>query len=195
MEMDLPKLINDKIINGYSNKTKEEVCKNLLGVYGNYAATTYFKSIYKDVDNEVSIYDESGKEITKADISFVDNENNQTFVEVKAATQILANARNYVDDKEYEYHNLKARELNIIKYKQIGKKLINQVTKLSSTGKKVCVVIFSGCTLDDDIKKKLEKMKVEVITLATDIISLEEEINNIVENIHKHFQKGSKKRN
>lgn len=184
MEMDLPKLIKDKIINKYSDKTKEEVSKNLLGIYGNYAASVYFKSLYNNVENEVSIYDNEGNEITKADISFIDKNGNKNYVEVKAASQILFDGKNYIDDEEYDY-NSKEKKLNIIKYKNIGKKLINQVTKLLSTGKKVSVVIFSGCVMDNEIKRKLSEMNVDVITLATNIFSLEEEINKIVESVHK----------
>ena len=41
MDLNVPKIIYDKILMNFSEKTLDEVTKNLLGVYGNYIATKY----------------------------------------------------------------------------------------------------------------------------------------------------------
>ena len=100
MDLNIPKLIYEKLICKYNTKTLDEVTKNLLGVYGNYIATLYCKRMYKNVQNEVPIKDKSGKVITKADIVFTDLNDNENYCEVKATNQIIDNIRNYVDKDE-----------------------------------------------------------------------------------------------
>ena len=41
MDISIIRLFKEKIINNYSLKTLDEVTKNLLGVYGNFIATSY----------------------------------------------------------------------------------------------------------------------------------------------------------
>lgn len=43
MDINVPMLFYDKIINNPSAENIDNVTKNLLGVYGNYLATHYFK--------------------------------------------------------------------------------------------------------------------------------------------------------
>ena len=72
MDINVPMLFYDKIINNPSAENIDNVTKNLLGVYGNYLATHYFKMQGYDVDNEVGVYD-NGNLLTRADISFIDS--------------------------------------------------------------------------------------------------------------------------
>ncbi len=178
MDISIINLFKEKIINNYSLKTLDEVTKNLLGVYGNFIATSYCKALYNNVENEVSIKDNMGKMITKADISYVDNNGNLNYCEVKAAHQIIDNIRNFVDKDDVKEGFYEDKDKEILKYKNIGKKLITQVKKLSSTSNKVNVIIFKDCYVDDVIKRKLKDLNVNVITLMVDINELEEEIKN-----------------
>ena len=184
MDLNIPKLIYEKLICKYNTKTLDEVTKNLLGVYGNYIATLYCKRMYKNVQNEVPIKDKSGKVITKADIVFTDLNDNENYCEVKATNQIIDNIRNYVDKDENKLSYFTDKDNIIIKYKNIGKKLITQVKKLLTTSKKVNVFIFEGCIVDEIIKQKLKGLNVKVITLATNINELEEEIKSMLIHIH-----------
>lgn len=180
MDLNIPKLIYEKLICKYNAKILDEVTKNLLGVYGNYIATLYCKKMYKKVQNEVPIKDEKGNVITKADIAFTDLSGNENYCEVKAASQIIDNIRNYVDKDENKLSYFTDKDNIIIKYKNIGKKLITQVKKLLTTNKKVNVFIFEGCIVDEVIKQKLKELNVNVIILATNVNELEEEIKNML---------------
>lgn len=176
MNLNIEKMFYDKIINDYSDKTLDEVTRNLLGVYGNYIATLYYKKIYKDTKNEVPIIDDNGKEVTRADISFTDGLGKKTYVEVKAAKQIIDNIRNYVDLDEDLSNCYSDKDSEIIKYKMIGKKLITQVKKLSKTGANVIVTIFDGCYMDDIIKDELKDLNAKINIINMNINDLEEEI-------------------
>lgn len=187
MDLNLVKLFYDKIITNYSKSSLDEVTKNLLGVYGNYLATYYYSSLKYNVKNEVPVYDSLGKEITRADVSFIDNDGVLNYCEVKATSQIIDNIRNYVDNDNAEDKGYVDKDNEIIKYKQIGKKLINQVKKLSSTGAKVNVVIFSGCIMDNIIKNELSHLGANVLTLAIDVNELEKQIKDMVISIRRYF--------
>ena len=100
MDLDILNLIYEKIINNYDEKKLDEVTRNILGVYGNYIARSYCMSLFKDVDSEVPILDSKGNEITRADICFTDNSGLKHYAEVKCASQIIDNIRNYVDADE-----------------------------------------------------------------------------------------------
>lgn len=179
MDVSITKLFKEKIINNYSLKTLDEVTKNLLGVYGNFIATYYCAHLYKNVQNEVPIKDKTGRVVTKADLSYVDNDGSLNYAEVKAAHQIIDNIRNYVDDDNTKGY-YEDRDNEMIKYKNIGKKLITQVEKLSDTGKKVNVFIFKGCYVDDVIKRRLREFNTQVHVIMVDIKRLEDEIRNIL---------------
>lgn len=83
MDFNLIKLFNDKIFNNYNEKSLEVVTKNLLGVYGNYIASNYFKVLGYNVENEKNIKDKNNIVLTKADISFIDKEGNLIYVKLK----------------------------------------------------------------------------------------------------------------
>lgn len=176
MDLNIIKLFYEKLIANYSIKNVDEVTRNLLGVYGNYIATLYYKKFYKNVENEVPIKNENNKEITKADISFTDKNNKVFYVEVKAAKQIIDNIRNYVDSDIPLNNCYTDKDSEIIKYKMIGKKLIEQVNKLSKNNKNVIVTVFEGCYIDDIIKAKLNKLNVNINIINVNINDLEEEI-------------------
>lgn len=179
MNLSIMNLFKDKIINNYSEKNLMQVTRNLLGVYGNYIATYYYEKMYKNVENEVPINDESGREITKADISFIDNEGYKNYCEVKASPWIIEDEDVYVDDSIPK----EERKFELIKYKNIGKKLITQASKLRNKNERVNVVVFKGCTIDNKIKEKLNQLGVHMLTINMDINELEEYIKNIIINI------------
>ena len=188
MDLNIPYLINEKIINNFDEKKLDEVTRNILGVYGNYIATSYCMSIFKDVENEVPILDSKGKVITRADISFIDNVGNKHYAEVKCANQIIDNIRNYVDsDLEKDYYEDKDNE--IIKYKNIGKKLIEQLKKLSTTGCDTNVFIYKNCYVDGIIRKKIKELGATIIRINLDINELEDEIRNILIRIKSNSEK------
>ena len=177
MDLNVTKIIYDKILMNFSEKTLDEVTKNLLGVYGNYIATKYLKIKYKNIKNEVPIKDQNENIITKADIAFVDKDNKINYCEVKAVNKILDN------DESYEENNVE-----IIKYKSIGKKLMSQVSKLLSTGSKVNVIVFNGCDIDNKVREKLINNKVRIITILIDINNLENEIKKMIVNIYQYVK-------
>lgn len=188
MDINVPMLFYDKIINNPSAENIDNVTKNLLGVYGNYLATHYFKMQGYEVENEVGVYD-NGNLLTRADISFIDSNGIRNSCEVKAAYQIIDNIRNYKDnslEKTGYYKNLDAE---IIKYKKIGEKLIKQVKKLSKDGSLVNVIIFDGCYMDEIIKQELKKLGANIITLNVNIYDLEENIKKNVLRILSYFSK------
>ena len=180
MDISIIRLFKEKIINNYNLKTLDEVTKNLLGVYGNFIATCYCRALFNDVKNEVPIKDKMCKVITKADISYIDNNRKLNYCEVKAAHQIIDNIRNYVDLDDVKTGSYEDKDNEIIKYKNIGKKLINQAKKLSGTGKKVNVFIFKGCYVDDVIKRKLKELNVSLHVIMVDIKQLEDEITRMI---------------
>lgn len=190
MDNDLPHLFHDKILNINNvkelNLNKEIIVKTLLGIYGNFLATSYYKSLGYNVLNEYPVYDKNNNLLTKADIAFADEYGNFNLCEVKLAYQIIDNIRNYKSEDEKLYNGKVYYDMDndIIKYKRIGDKLITQVKKLKESKKNVTVVIFDGCYMDDIIKDKLTKeLKVTIKTIAINVKILKEQIENIVEDI------------
>ena len=147
MDNDLPKLFYDKIISSTDKKelefNKDVIVKTLLGVYGNYLATLYYKNLGYEVENEYPVYDKDNMLLTKADLAFTDEEGNQNLCEVKLASQIIDNIRNYKSEDEELYNGKVYYDMDddIIKYKKIGDKLITQVKKLKNSGKNITVII------------------------------------------------------
>ena len=202
MDINVPMLFYDKIINNPSAENIDNVTKNLLGVYGNYLATHYFKMQGYDVENEVGVYD-NGNLLTRADISFIDSNGRRNYCEVKAAFQIIDNIRNYKDNSLDRTGYYKDLDAEIIKYKKIGEKLIRQVEKLSKDGSLVNVIVYDGCYMDEIIKQKLKELGANIITLDVNIYDLEENIKKNVLRISDYFNnnvtanidyKGKKKR-
>lgn len=202
MDINVPMLFYDKIINNPSTENIDDVTKNLLGVYGNYLATHYFKMQGYDVENEVGVYD-NGNLLTRADISFIDSNGRRNYCEVKAAFQIIDNIRNYKDNSLDRTGYYKDLDAEIIKYKKIGEKLIRQVEKLSKDGSLVNVIVYDGCYMDEIIKQKLKELGANIITLDVNIYDLEENIKKNVLRISDYFNnnvtanidyKGKKKR-
>ena len=69
MDFNLVDLFYDKVFVNSNNEKIDEITKNLLGIYGNFLATYYFKQLGYNIDTEVPVYD-GKKEVTKADLSF-----------------------------------------------------------------------------------------------------------------------------
>ena len=182
MNIDLPSLFYEKLILNSGDKYKEQLSKNLLGIYGNFFATNYFKGLGYDVINEFPIYDEKNNIITKADLYFKDKNGIDNYCEVKTTHQIIDNIRNYMDnDIDGEVGKYVDKDDEIIKYKNIGKKLIKQVGKLSLKKSKVNVIVFNGCYIDSVILSELNDRDVGIIYMAINIDDLENYINHIIE--------------
>ena len=189
MDMDLIRLFYDKIIKAKDNnslvKNKDDLSQMLFGVYGNYCATKHFKDLGYDVINEYSIKDRFKREITKADIAFYDDNNKLNLCEVKATPQIIDNIRNYKSDNEDMYNDsfYYDKDAEIIKYKEIGKKVLKQTKKLKTRGDIVNVVLFKECYIDDIIKDKLKNTGCNIIYINYDINKLKRYVYDIVTNI------------
>lgn len=185
MDVDLVRIFYEKILcvkeTLIISQNIDVICKTLLGIYGNYIATCYYKNLGYDVKNEYGVY-QNGTLITRADIAFFNHDGDLNFCEVKAAPQIIDNIRNYNSKDEEKYNGKYYYDMDkdILKYKEIGSKLIKQVSKLVKTGKKVMVVIFDGCFMDDIIKDRLNKMGANIFKLAVNINDLEDQIYDMV---------------
>ena len=191
MDIDLVRLINDKIINcGEKEREKniDSVSKNILGIYGNYVAYLYYTGLGHNVFLEYPIFDENNKIITKADLAFFDKDNNLNLCEVKTAFEIILNKVNYKKIKEDN------DKIDIIKYLNIGKKLLKQVKKLKKKSKNVNVIIFNKCYVDGIIKEILNKNNVNIRLLSLDVFELYDQIKNNILNIYNvyHSQNMSK---
>ena len=191
MDIDIIRLFHDKIYTQNQNidLNKEAISKNLLGVFGNFIASNYFKGLGYEIVNEYPVLNKEGITVTKADIAY-EEQNELHLCEVKTTSQIIDNIRNYKDENEKKYSDDVFFDLDkeIIKYKQIGTKVIEQVGKLKNTSAKVNLIVFNGCYIDDIIKDKLEKQGVYIKYIAPNIHQLEDYINNITENIVKDLK-------
>lgn len=200
MDINLPRLFYEKLLVSPSKENKESLSKNLLGIYGNYFATFYFKGMNYNVSNEFPVYDEKQNLITKADLAFFDKTGVLNYCEVKATSQIIDNIRNYYDVKENGYvGGYYDIDSEIIKYKNIGKKLLKQVDKLSMPGVKVNVIVFNGCRVDNVIAEELQKRNVNIQRLAININDLEKYVDSIIDSViknilKKHAEKSSKRK-
>jgi hypothetical protein len=188
MNVDLVRIFYEKIfIENIKSKlfdNKDVIVKTLLGIYGNYVATEYYKALGYDVFNEYGVYKDANFS-TRADIAFYDADGNLNLCEVKAAHQIIDNIRNYNSDNEEKYNGKYYYDMDndIIKYKEIAAKLIAQVKKLKASSDFVTVVIFAGCFMDDIVKDKLNKLGVKIFTISVNINELETQIKEIVSNV------------
>lgn len=190
MDIDIVRLFYDKVICSNENNIDENidiVSKSMLGIYGNYISSKYLNSLgYKTV-NEFPVVNSDGKLLTKADIAFYDKDNMLNLCEVKMSYQILDNIRNYSDfDEEDKKGSYTDKDLIIIKYKNIGKKLLKQVEKLSLTNAKVNVITFDGCYIDDIILNKLKEMKVHHMVINVNIESLEKELKKMIYDVYNY---------
>lgn len=184
MDIDLPMLFYEKLIINKDYIYKEQLSRNLLGVYGNFIASNYFKGLGYEVENEVPVYDQNCNEITRADLCFTDKNGIKNFCEVKTTTQIIDNIRNYIDDEEFSIKgSYEDKDNEIIKYKNIGKKLLKQVDKLKQGNSVVNVIVFKGCYIDSIITSELKKQGINIIYLACNIKDLEKYVENIVDDV------------
>lgn len=189
MDFDLIKLFNDKIINSSEEKKEENinvVSKNLFGIVGNYIAYSFYLNKGYNVSVEYPLYDIDGNLLTKADIAFIDNNNNFNLCEVKTAFQIISNDNSYLEIDEMDSYS-KKKEL--IKYKEIGKKLCKQVEKLSDNNSLVNVTVFKNCNIDNDIKSILKDKKVKLNIIPIDVYELFYQTKKVVEKIYNDTHK------
>ena len=202
MDIDIIRLFYDKIYIETKNidLNKDSISKNLLGVFGNYIASNYFKGLGNEIINEYPVLNKEGLTVTKADIAYKE-QNELHLCEVKTTSQIIDNIRNYKDENEKRYNDNVYFDLDkeIIKYKQIGVKVIEQVKKLKSYSDNVYLVVFNGCYIDDIIRDKLKKIGINIKFIAPNIHELEEYINSITDSIvnelklEKYYDKDCKK--
>lgn len=190
MDIDIVRLFYDKVICSNENNIDENidiVSKSMLGIYGNYISSKYLNSLGYETVNEFPVVNSDGKLLTKADIAFYDKDNMLNLCEVKMSYQILDNIRNYSDfDEEDKKGSYTDKDLIIIKYKNIGKKLLKQVEKLSLTNAKVNVITFDGCYIDDIILSKLKEMKVHHMVINVNIESLEKELKKMIYDVYNY---------
>lgn len=173
MDLDIVKLINDNVINTDDKQSLEIAKTTLLGVFGNYFTAYYYKKLGYEVETEKPLYDKKGNELTRVDISYKDKNSNTYLCEVKTAFQIIDNMRNYVDvDSNINRAFYTDKDEEIIKYKNIGKKLIKQATRLKQYSNNVNVIIFEGCIMDEVIKQDLGKLGVRIVVLGSNIYDL-----------------------
>lgn len=186
MDLSLENLVYDNLVVNDSKRNEEVLISSLMGVYGNLFATKYLEGLGYETYNEVPIYDQNGKEITRADIVYKDKNGVINYCEVKTAFQIIEDSKNYIDKDDFNsirkfYTNKKEESL---KYKNIGNKLIKQVSKLKENKEsKTNVIVYMGCLIDDKIISKLKEKNVSVITLGMNVIDLYEFIKTKVEQI------------
>lgn len=202
MDIDIIRLFHDKIYieNKNINLNIDAISKNLLGVFGNFIACNYYKGLGYEIINEYPVLNSEGLTITKADIAYKDL-SGLNLCEVKTTSQIIDNIRNYKDENEKRYNENVYFDLDqeIIKYKQIGTKVIEQVGKLKKCSNRVNLIVFNGCYIDDIIKDKLEKEGVCIKYIAPNIHELEDYVTSITVNIvndlksKKYYDKDCKK--
>ena len=186
MDMNLPRLFYEKILKSKTYSDKVAFANNLIGVYGNYFAMFYYKSKKFNVQNEVSLYDNDKKFDLKADLGFMDNYGMQNYCEVKASPYV-GNITNYYDSDDKNV-TLEFSDKDLLKYDNIGRKLLKQVERLLKYGK-VTVVIFKGCAISKDVMEKLLDLNVEIKTLAIDIKELENFIDDVIQKTLDHLNK------
>ncbi len=188
MDTDLLRLFYEKIL---CVSEDEELLKNisiiskmLLGIYGNYLVSCYYKELGYDVKNEYEVRDNNTL-VTRADLAFTDRDGNLNLCEVKATSQIIDNIRNYnsSDEEKYNDRYYYDKDKEIIQYKEIANKLIKQTSKLLKANKRVIVIIFDGCFMDDIVRDKLNKMGAIIFTLAVNINELERYVYDVVNKI------------
>ncbi len=184
MDTDLLSLFYEKIfcVEKYEEllKNVNTISKMLLGVYGNYLVSCYYKELGYDVKNEYEVRDNNTL-VTRADIAFTDHNGKLNLCEVKATSQIIDNIRNYNSNDEEKYNDryYYDKDKQIIRYKEIANKLIKQTSKLLKTNKRVIVIIFDGCFMDDIVRDKLNKMGATIFTLAVNINELERHVYDV----------------
>ncbi len=204
MDMNLPKMFWDKILNSKNSNDILSFSRNLLGIYGNYFAALYYKERYVNVKTEMPLYGQDNKPCTNVDISFVDENGVLNLCEVKASPYIGI-VDNYIDENGNIVNNNSGIE-EMKKYKNIGEKLLTQINKLTEYPAKVNVVIFEGSVISDEIdkeiKKKNEELKDKNKTLEDEIISkktmsitinqLESYVDNLIDTVIEKFNNKTK---
>ena len=178
MHLNLPRLFISKLIEDEDEKSKEDLIKNLLGVYGNYEATKELIEAGFKVENEeqVPVYDGSKKK--SVDLVFSNQKGAKVYCEVKISKQILDYQKTYVDADKKSLNDSKFCDDTKV-YQSIGKKLLNQVDALNSTGIPVIVFIVRDCYAPEIIEK-LQNKKVYVMRLKKDFSSINKEVRQIV---------------
>ncbi|MDD2434926.1 MAG: hypothetical protein PHO63_01590 [Bacilli bacterium] len=189
MKLDINEILKNML---FSSKRElfESSVSNLLGAYGNYIATDYLSSKYPKIENEKVI--ETSKGITVVDICFLDKKI-INLCEVKVVVQLLSSLSAY---REYDTNDLKREDFVFNKgYSQkrnfvsSGKKLLKQIDKLvayrlSNKNVKVNCITFKDCYIDPKILKKLENLKVNVITIPVSVHEILDRVNSDMAKIY-----------
>lgn len=197
MNLNLARLFITKMVYSNDPKDKDDLLKNLMGLYGNYIAATELEKAGFKVESEANALVYGGSKSKKVDLVFSNPQGNKAYCEVKVTKQILDYKKTYIDDDEQSLKDSTfSNEIKI--YQSIGKKLLNQVKALRSTNIPVLVIILRDCYVDPNILKQLKEEKVNVIKLEKDVRSLESELKEIIRNVeeaidNKKVFKGYKK--
>ena len=182
MQLNLPRLFITKIVESHDEKDKEDLLKNLMGLYGNYIAAISLKEAGFNVENEENVLVYDGNKSKRVDLVFSNPQGNKVYCEVKVARQILDNKKTYIDDDESSLKDSTFYK-EIKTYQSIGRKLLDQVKTLKSTNIPVLVIILNDCYVDPDIIKQLKEIDVNIIRLNKDVKSLEIELIEIIRNV------------
>lgn len=186
MHLNLPRLFISKLIDASDEKSKEDLLKNMLGLYGNYIATNELVNAGFKVENEelVPVYD--GNKSKNVDLVFSNPTGNKVYCEVKVSKQILDYQKTYYDDEEESLKD--SNFYNDIKvYQSIGRKLINQINALCSTGIPVLVIVLNDCYIDPEIIKELKDKNVYLIRLKKEFSKLNMELRQIINNVEEYL--------
>ncbi len=187
MDMNLPKLFYEKVLNSKNSNDILSFSRNLLGIYGNYFAALHFKQSYANVKTEMPLYKEN-KLCTNVDISFTDENGVLNLCEVKTSPYI-GFVTSYRDEMGNIINNNSSIE-EMKKYRGIGDKLLKQVGKLIKYNTKVNVVVYDGTIISDGIDKVLndtENKNISKIIIPISINKLEADVDDLIDKILENF--------
>ncbi len=187
MDMNLPKLFYEKVLNSKNSNDILSFSRNLLGIYGNYFAALHFKQSYANVKTEMPLYKEN-KLYTNVDISFTDENGVLNLCEVKASPYI-GFVTSYRDEMGNIINNNSSIE-EMKKYRGIGDKLLKQVGKLIKYNARVNVVVYEGTIISDGIDKVLndnENKNISKIIIPISINKLEADVDDLIDKILENF--------
>lgn len=192
MDMDLPSMFYYKMVKtkGWDeeryNNEKKALESNILGILGNFFAGFYFQKKGYKVEYEVPQHDSAGD--YNVDL-VVEKEEEKKYIEVKTTKKIYYKYRDYHDTIEYKEENTPESKRRYIKYKEMGKHLIKQVTRLRENNFDTAVVIYTDCEIDPLVIKELNGLKVDVLEpIPIDVENLEERVNKLVNEVENYIK-------
>lgn len=193
---------------------RERLISKVAGIVGHVWAAKYFEEKKGfEVDNEVDLYDDKGKNITASDIVLT-KDGGKTYVEIKTIKALIGDEKDYPNERLINgqriprelYADIKRDPLQSIAV-ETGNKAGEQVRKtreyLDRKGEinsETALCIYQGVTMSPDIREKIEKNG-KIIVLPLDVNKIFEYSSDLVDTImYKgrnilHPIKGSEERN